>query len=101
MVGQAYPYIASSKSDYSSAQHYYGGSQPREIFEDLVLEEKQVLKKVKTIFRSLVKDHQIKFVDRTRESFLESLGGFAEFRALGQLEQQLAYEYYLQKLKDK
>ena len=36
LVGQAYPYISHSMSDHSSALYFYGGSTPREIFEDLI-----------------------------------------------------------------
>lgn len=61
LVGQAYPFISSNKTDYSSANHFYGGSQPREIFADLIKDELKVLKKVKPIFRNLVKQNQIKF----------------------------------------
>lgn len=65
LVGQSYPYISQSKSDHTSALFYYGGSTPREIFEDLIEEEIQLLKKLKPVFRSLVKDNGVKFQDRS------------------------------------
>lgn len=101
LVGQSYPYISQSKSDHSSALFYYGGSTPKEIFEDLIEEELNQLKRLKPIFRSLVKENGVKFPDRSKESFNETLSKYKEYTSLTNLEKEILYEYYLQKLREK
>jgi hypothetical protein len=84
LVGQSYPYISQSKTDSSHALYFYGGSMPREIFEDLIEEEREQLRKLKPLFRSLVKENNVKFEDRSRETFNETLGKFQEFMELSE-----------------
>ena len=59
---------------------------PREIFEDLVNEEKAVLKKLKPEFKSMVKGHGIRFNDSSFATFDSTLKDFEAYIKLTDLE---------------
>lgn len=67
----------------------------------MIEEELQQLKKLKVMFRSLIKDNGVKFPDRSQTSFNETLGKFKEYTDLSEVDRSILYEYYLLKLKEK
>ena len=77
------------------------GSQPREIFEDIINEEKEVLRKVKPLFKSLVKDNGIRFANTSYATFDQTLQNFPEYLQMSAVEKTLVHEYYLEKVKQK
>ena len=81
--------------------YYYGGSTPREIFEECIEGEKEILKKLKPSFKQLVKSKGIRFADSTFETFEKTLLPFEEYCSLSQFEKTLIHEYYLEKVKQK
>jgi hypothetical protein len=74
---------------------------PREIFEDIVDEELQELKKLKPGFKSLVKGHGLRFKENSLECFKETLAPYSEFTSLSAYQQVLLHDYFLEKLRQK
>lgn len=72
---------------------------PREIFGDLIDSEKEILKKLKPMFKTLVKGNGIRFPDSSFTTFDQLLSKFTEYQALSNFEKVLIHEYYLEKLK--
>jgi len=74
---------------------------PREIFEDLMEEEREVLKKLKPMLKSLVKGNGVRFSDSEFTTFDSTLSTYEEYVLLSDMEKILLHEYYLEKLRQK
>lgn len=79
----------------------HGGSQPREIFEDLMQEELAQVRKVKSILKNLMQSNDIHFADSSFETFTETLAKFKGENELSHMDYVLMHEYYTDKLKQK
>jgi hypothetical protein len=99
--GQSYPNVHQSQSFKSTKQIFYGGSQPQEIFEDIMSIERESIKKLKPLLKSLIKGKGVNFTDTTFVVFDQTLEKYAEYSELSPKEKVLLHEYYLDKLKQK
>ena len=63
--------------------------------------ERECLKKVKPLLKTLIKGNGVKFTETSFEKFDSTLRVFDEYQQLGEKEKVLLHEYYLDKLKQK
>lgn len=61
--------------------------------------ERECLKKVKPLLKTLIKGNGVKFTETTFEKFDSTLKVFDEYQQLEEKEKVLLHEYYLDKLK--
>jgi len=71
------------------------GTTPHEIYEDLQKEEKELLKKHKSDFKTLVKTKGIRLpANVTTDQFEQSLGQYEQYKDLDTRVKCLLHEYY-------
>lgn len=85
----------------SAGEHLslHGGSQPKEIFDDLMQAELAQVRKVKSLLKNLMQNKDIHFADTSFETFSETLRKFQGEGELSPMDYVLMHEYYTDKLK--
>ena len=79
----------------------HGGSQAREIFEDLMQEELTQVRKVKSLLKNMMQGNDIHFADSSFETFTATLQKVKSENELNHMDFILMHEYYTDKLKQK
>ena len=92
-------YQGSSSAGQQLALH--GGSQPREIFDDLMQEELAQVRKVKSLLKNMMQNNDIHFADSSFKTFTETVQKFKGENDLSHMDYVLMHEYYADKLKQK
>ena len=64
-------------------------------------DEKEMMKKLKPLLKSLLKGNGIRFENSSFQSFNETLATQEEYSKLTEFEKVLIHEYYLDKVKQK